>query len=161
MMAAPASRPTPSPRDAVALARGSAPRAVASAAVHSAAAGTSLMGCTSWYRKVGLQASSSADEAPTTGPASLRPSSHVHQTASSPISGTTAKMAPSPATRTAPAIATASPAAQSGTDSPAGPGPGANPDGAKVAAAFGHGTGSASGGASERRPSASMRACPA
>ncbi len=35
------------------------------------------------------------------GPASLRPSSHVHQTARSPISGTTAKMAASPAMRPA------------------------------------------------------------
>jgi hypothetical protein len=60
-----------------------------SAASHHVVTGTSLIGCTSWYTKIGLLASTSAATPPASGPARRLPRMKISHTAAAPSTGTT------------------------------------------------------------------------
>ena len=76
--------------------------ASASASSHHAAAGTSLMGCTTWYSKTGLSAVSAAAIAPHARPPTSVAIDPAAPTSSAPSTGTTQNTAPG-----APALITA------------------------------------------------------
>ena len=85
--------------------------------IHNAAAGTSLMGWTSWYRKIGLDAATRADARPIRR-LTRDATTNVAPTRSAPKSGTTRNAASTPPAATNGAIAIERPDGQIGTIAP-------------------------------------------
>ncbi len=88
------------------------------AASHHAIAGTSLIGCTTWWSTMGLAATRMAARRPVAGRSSSRPRQYASHTESAPRTGTTRNTDGGPAIAESAAIASDSPAGHSGAIAP-------------------------------------------